>query len=176
MFSVIYAAAESSNPILPAVPEIIWSVLSFTLLIVLLGKFVYPPVKAILNNRTAKIQGDIDSAEKSRAEAERVLAEYREQLAEGRREATRVIEEARKTAEVLRRDLLAKAEEEAGELRARNDEALRFERERISVELRDEMGRLAFDIAERVLQFELDRSSSSALIEQFLGEIGASQS
>ncbi len=176
MFSVIFAAAESSNPILPAVPEIIWSVLSFTLLIVLLGKFAYPPVKAILNNRTAKIQGDIDSAEKSRAEAERVLAEYREQLAEARREATRLIEEARKTAEVLRRDLLAKAEEEAGELRARNDEALRFERERISVELRDEMGRLAFDIAERVLQFELDRNSSSALIEQFLGEIGATQS
>ena len=176
MLSVIFAAAQSSNPIVPAVPEIIWSVISFTLLIVLLGKYAYPPVKAILNNRTAKIQGDLDSAEKLRSEAERVLAEYREQLAEARREATRVIEEARKTAEVLRRDLLAKAEEEANELRARNEETLRFERERVSVELREEMGRLAFDIAERILQFEIDRNTTGVLIEQFLGEIGASQS
>ena len=176
MFSLIFAAVESPNPILPAVPEIVWSVISFTLLMVVLAKYAYPPVKGMLESRTAKIQGDLDGAERARVEADRILAEYREQLVEARREATRIIEEARKTAEVLRRDLLAKAEEESAGLRARNEEALRFERERVSLELRSEMAQLAFDIAERVIRFELDRDSTGALVEQFLNEVGATQS
>ncbi len=176
MTPVILAAAESSNPILPSVPEIIWSVISFALLVVLLAKWAYPPVKGMMQARTAKIQGDIDGAENARTEAERVLGEYREQLAEARREATRIIEEARKTAEVLRRDLLARAEEEAADLRARNDEALAFERERVAVELRAEMAKLAVDIAERVIRAEIDRRAADALVQQFLAEIGAPQS
>ncbi|CAG4929392.1 unnamed protein product [Acidithrix sp. C25] len=127
-------------------------------------------------NRTAKIQGDLDSATATRTEAERLLMEYKEQLNESKKEATRIIEEARKTAEVLRRDLLARAEDEARELRLRNDEALRIERDRVVGEIRAEMATLAFDIAEKVIQVELDRGAASALIDQFLSEIEATQS
>lgn len=173
MSPTILAATESANPILPAVPEIIWSVISFSLLLVLLVKFAFPPIKAAMENRTAKIQGDIDSAESARREAERLLVEYREQLSEAKKEATRILEEARKTSEILRRDLLARAEEEGVELRARHAEALKAERERVVSEIRREMASLAIEIAEHVLRLQLDHDVSNALVEQYLSEIGA---
>lgn len=176
MAFTILAATQSSNPILPSTPEVIWSVISFTLLMVLLVRFAFPPVKAAMDNRTRKIQDDLDSAENARVDAQRVLGEYKEQLNEAKKEATRIIEEARKTSEVLRRDLLNRAEQEGAELRVRHALELDAERARLLTELRLEMASLAIDIAERVLRAEVDRSAADLLVEQYLGEIGATAS
>src|SRR5438093_525037 len=77
-----------------------------------------------------KIQGDLDKAEQTRNEAESQLAEYRESLAGARDEANRIIEEARSTAESMRRDLQAKAEQESQSIVARAQEEIRAERDR----------------------------------------------
>ena len=69
--------------------------------------------------------------------------------------------------------MLQRAEEEAAELRARHAGALVSERERVLLELRQQMAGLAIDIAERVIRAEVDRGASDVLIEQYLGEIGA---
>lgn len=175
MITTIFAAAESSNPILPATSEILWSVASFLLLLFILGKFAYPPVKKVMADRTAKIRGDIDAAELARAEALRTLEEYREQLAQAKREAARILDEARKTAEALRADLLVKAEQEAAVIRARNEEALRIERQRVIAELRSEVGSLALELAEKIIDAEVDRAASQTLIDSFISEIGAAQ-
>lgn len=168
-------AAVSSNPILPAPGEILWSVASFLVLLFVLGKFAYPPVRQIMADRAAKIRSDLDAAEMARAEAQRTLEEYREQLAQARRDAAHIVEESRKTAEALRSDLLAKAEQEAAELRARSEEALRFERQRVMAELRTEVGSLALELAEKIIDAEVDRAASQTLIESFISGVGASQ-
>ncbi|MDA8278113.1 MAG: F0F1 ATP synthase subunit B [Actinomycetota bacterium] len=173
--SSIIAASQSFNPILPSTNELIYSVLSFGILFFFLAKFAYPPIKVMMANRTAKIQGDLDAASNARTDAERTLAEYREQLNEAKKEAARIVEEARHTAEVLRRDLLAKAEEEAVELRARNEEALRIERERVASELRAEMASLSLEIAEKVIKAEIDKGAASLLVDQFINEIEAAR-
>ena len=67
-------------------------------------------------------------AETTRVEADQVLADYRTQMAGARDEANRIIEEGRKTAEQLRTDLQAKAEQEAGATGARATEEIRAER------------------------------------------------
>ncbi len=178
MSTVLFAAAAasssgSSNPILPATGEIIWSVLSFGLLLVLLGKWAYPPVKKMMADRADKIRGDLDAAELAKAEAQRTLEEYREQLAQARRDATHILDEARQTAEALRVDLLAKAEEDAATIRVRNEEALRIERQRVIAELRAEVGSLALELAEKIIDAEVDRAASQALIDSFISEIGS---
>ena len=180
MNTVIFAATAasssgSSNPILPATGEIIWSVLSFALLLVVLGKWAYPPVKKMMADRADKIRGDLDAADLARAEAQRTLEEYREQLAQARREATRILDEARQTGEALRADLLAKAEGDAANVRARNEEALRVDRQRVIAELRSEVGSLALELAEKIIDAEVDRAASQALIDTFISEIGATQ-
>jgi F-type H+-transporting ATPase subunit b len=172
MDTYIFGANQAFNPILPATGEIIWSVVSFALLLFLLGKFAFPPVKKIMAERTAKIRNDIEGAEKARLEAERVLAEYRTQLEEARKEANRLVEEARKTAGLVREELLAKAHEEAAEIKRRAEESLQIEKERAMSELRASVGDLAVELASRIIAYEVDRRSVDPLVEQFLAESG----
>ncbi len=173
MHIYIFGANQAFNPILPATGEIIWSVISFVVLLALLVKFAFPPVKKIMTDRTAKIRSDIEAAEMARLEAERVLAEYRSQLEEGRKEANRLVDEARKTAGLVREDLLKRAQEEAADIKRRADESLIIEKERVMSELRSSVGDLAVELASRVISYEIDRVSIDPLVVQFLSEVGA---
>ena len=89
--------------------ELLVGALAFAVLFFFVWKWVLPRVSALLEERRAKIQGDLERAEQTRTQAERELAEYREQLAKARQESSGIIEEARKTAEQLRAEIQARA-------------------------------------------------------------------
>lgn len=175
MITTIIAAASSSNPILPAPGEILWSVASFLVLLFVLGKYAYPPVKQMMVDRALKISNDLDAAAEARAEALRTLEEYKLQLDQAKKDAANIVAQARLTADAVRVDLLAKAEDEAAAIRGRNEEALRIERQRVIAELRSEVGSLALELAEKIIDAEVDRAASQSLIDSFISEIGAAQ-
>ena len=80
-------------------------------------KFGVPAVKNMEKAREDRIRNDLEGAEKARTEAEAEKAQYLAQIAGAREEAGRIIEEARQSAEQVRRDLIARAEAEADEVR-----------------------------------------------------------
>lgn len=165
------AVEEEKNPVLPAADELIWGAVAFAILFALLWKFVFPKAGEMLQARTAKIQGDLEKAEQQRREAEAMLRRYEQQLRDARAEAGRIIEEARKTAESMRRDLLAKAEEESRRVVARAQEEIRAERDRAFQELRRSVGELSVDLAARVVGESLDRERQERLVEEFIDEL-----
>jgi len=173
MIQPLLAALGEANPILPSANELIWGSIAFIIVFVLLAKFAFPPAAKALHERTNKIQGDIDSAERDRDEAARMLADYRTQLAAAREESNRILDDARKTAEQLRRDLQAKAEEDASRMidRARDDIA--GERERAISEIRREVGSLAVDLASRVIGESLDRDRQLALVDRYIEDLAS---
>src|SRR5947209_6355562 len=105
---LLLAAAENgpSNPILPDGNELFWGVLSFVVLFALMAKFAFPGVQKAMQGRTDRIRENLDDAERVKTEAQTILEEYRDQMADARNEANRIIEEARQTADQLRRDLM----------------------------------------------------------------------
>ncbi len=121
-----------------------------------------PKFKEVLEQRKEQIQGEMEKAEATRGEAEKLQEEYRTQLAGARDEANRIIEEARATADQLRRDLQAKAEEESQAIVGRAQEEIRAERDRVFQELRAQVGSIAVEIAGRVVGQSLDEKSASA--------------
>ncbi|MCL6451883.1 MAG: F0F1 ATP synthase subunit B, partial [Acetobacteraceae bacterium] len=153
------AAAGPENPILPDPAEMIFGTLAFLIVFGVLARYAFPALNRILAERAARIQGEMERAEAARTEADRVLAEYREQLAGAREEANRIIEEARRTAEQLRRDLQAKAEQEAQATVARAQEEIRAERDRVFDELRAQVADIAVELAGRVVGQALDRAA-----------------
>jgi len=164
---------ESPSPILPELHEIVWGIISFTVVFFLLSKFAYPAIKKSMEDRTNRIRENLDDAERTRSEAQQILDDYQRQLAEARNEANRVIEEARQTAEQLRRDLIQRAEGEAAELRQRVQEEIRLAQERATADLRSRVAELAVDLAERVVERNLDRDTNLALVESFIEQVGA---
>ncbi|GIU96311.1 MAG: ATP synthase subunit b [Actinomycetota bacterium] len=168
------AAAGPENPILPDLAEMIFGTLAFLIVFGVLARYAFPALNRILAERAARIQGEMERAEAARTEADRVLAEYREQLAGAREEANRIIEEARRTAEQLRRDLQAKAEQEAQATVARAQEEIRAERDRVFDELRAQVADIAVELAGRVVGQALDRAAHERLIEEYIDQVAGS--
>jgi F0F1-type ATP synthase membrane subunit b/b' len=101
------------DALIPKMPEILVALTSFLVLFAILSKFAFPPVTKMLDERAEKIRESLEKAEETRIEAERLLEEYRVQMAEARAEAGKVIEQGRTVAENMKNEIVAKAREEA---------------------------------------------------------------
>ena len=170
-----HAEEEESNPILPETNELIWGSISFLLLFLLLAKLAYPPVRQAMEDRTEKIRGSIDEAEKAKDEANQVLDQYRAQLADARNESARIIEEARQTADQLRRDLQQRAEAEIAEMRTRAQDEINAAKDRAMAEVRAQVSELAISAAELVVSRNLDRETNRQLVDQFIEQVGSTR-
>lgn len=168
-------AEETSDPgrfVLPATDELIWGSIAFFILFGFLAWKAWPAINKMLAERQAKIREGLESAEKSKAEADQMLEQYRRQLDEARGEAQKIIEESKRTAESLRRDLVTNAEQEAQEIvnRARADVA--GEADRARQQLRAELANLSLDLARRVIERELSQPETAReLVERTIAEL-----
>src|SRR5437667_7377773 len=165
--------AEASD-LYPHASELVMGAICFAILFFFMWKWVLPAINKTLEERRQQIQGQMEEAEAAKVGADKVLAEYREQLANARDEGNRLIEEARKTADQLRRDLQAKAEAESQATVARAQEEIRAERDRVFQELRQQVGEIAVDLASRVVGQSLDKAAHDRLIDEYIDSVAAS--
>ncbi len=164
---------EAPSPILPETNEIIWGGLAFLIILGALWKFGLPAVKKAMDARTERIRTSLDEADKAKADAEALRADYQRQLNEARGEAARIVEEARQQADAVRRDLTQRAEADAQDLRRRNAEQLEAERARVLGELRGQVAVLAVDAAERVVRANLDSEANRRLVEEYISGLSS---
>jgi F-type H+-transporting ATPase subunit b len=141
--------------------------------LVLLWKVALPPVRKGMAARTKRILASLDSAERAKAEAQTVLDEYQRQLADAKNEGNRIIEEARQTADRLRKDLTAKAEADTAELRQRAAADIDAAKGRALEELSASLTSLAIELAEKVVEHNLDPVTNTALVESYIAQVGA---
>ena len=168
----VESCQQSPSVILPATNEIIWGSISFFLLLILMWKLALPGVKKGMEARTARIRDDLDEAETTKAEAQRILEGYQLQLADAKNESARIIDEARQTAEQMRRDLMVRAEAEVNELRDRTRAEIEAAQHRAIADLRSQVSELAIGAAEMVVQKNLDRDTNRALVERYIEQVG----
>ncbi len=164
---------KAPSPILPAANEVIWGSISFVILFLFLWKFGLPPVRKMMEAREERIRTDLEKAETAKTDSERVLEEYRAQLADARNEGARILEEARQAADQMRRDLISRAEADAAELRGRAQEDIRLAGERALADLRTRVADLSIELAEKIVERNLDRDTQVALIENDINEVGS---
>jgi F-type H+-transporting ATPase subunit b len=167
---------EGIDLILPATAELVWGVICFAIVAFLLMRFAFPKLREAVEAREKKIQGDLEGAEKTRAEAQQKLEEYEQRLAEARSEANRVIEEARQQAEQVRKDLVAKAEAEARAVVERAGEQINAERRRTLQELQGQIADLSIQLAEKVVGRSLDGESQREMVDAYIREVSGMSS
>lgn len=166
-------AEESHSPIIPIWQEIVVGLIAFGLLVFVLGKYVWPRMEQTFQARVDAIEGGIKRAEERQAEANRLLEQYKQQLAEARTEAARIRDEARADAVGIREEMVARAREESDRIITAGREALTAERSAIVRELRAEIGELAVDLAGRIVGESLaDEARQRGTVERFLAELG----
>jgi F-type H+-transporting ATPase subunit b len=164
---------KSPSIIAPATPELLWGGIAFLIVAIALMKFAFPGIKKALAAREEKIRGDLEGAESARREAEEEKARYEAQLGDARAQANTIVEEARVAAEQVRRDLIAKAEGDAAEIRTRAQEDARLAAERAMSDLQGRVTDLSIELAEKIVEHNLDRDTQLALVESYISSVGS---
>ena len=170
----ILAAEEERSGIdllFPDDAELIWGIVAFALVFLFLRRFMWPQMSKALDERGARIQGQIEEAESVRQDAERLRRRYEEQLADARTRSEEIVEEARSEADQIRSQRLAEAEEDANAIRARAREDAEAERARLVQELRGQVAMLSVELAGKIVQRELDARRHAELVDQYINEL-----
>jgi len=170
------AAEGKVNPLIPHTAELIVGTVAFTLLFLVLRKFVVPMFEKAFTARTEAIQGGIDRAEKAQVEAQRALTKYNEQLSKAQSEAQTLREEARVQGAAIIEDLRAKAQEEAARITATAQASIEAERQQAVTSLRNEVGALAVELASKIVGEALDdQARQSRIVDRFLEDLEKSK-
>ena len=165
---------KAPSPLTPEPNEIIWGSLAFLVLLVAMWKWGVPAIKNMEEARETRIRNDLEAAEKTRLDVEAEKATYDAQLADARNEAGRIIDEARQAAETVRRDLIARAEEEANDVRARAQADIVNQRTQAMSQLRTDVAALSIDLAGRIVERNLDNDTNRQLVDSFIDQVGRS--
>ena len=167
---------EAPNPILPETTEIIWGGAAFIVLLALMRWKLFPVVKNLMEQRTQRIQDAIDDADRQRAEAAEVKANYEAELADAKAEAARIVDEAREQAASVRADLQARAEADIAEMRERAAADVEASKRQAIADLQSEVSDIALGAAEAVLGRSLeDPEMQRQLVDDYIARVGADQ-
>ncbi|SNR92052.1 ATP synthase F0 subcomplex B subunit [Geodermatophilus saharensis] len=165
-------AAESANPLLPPLGEIIIGLIAFAVVLFVFFRFVAPRFEQVFRARREAIEGGMERAEAMQAEAKAALEQYRAQLAEARTEAAQIRDQARAEGQQILEELRAQAQEESARIVARGEEQLAANRQSVVNQLRGEIGALAVDLAGRVVGESLeDEARRRGTVDRFLDQL-----
>ncbi|MBX6383161.1 MAG: F0F1 ATP synthase subunit B [Microbispora sp.] len=167
-------AAEGENPLIPHAYELVVGSFAFLVVFLVVGKILTPRIQKTLAERTEAIEGGIKKAEDAQAEAQRTLEQYRAQLAEARQEAARLREEAREQGAQIKAELREEAQAEARRIIEAAHAQIEADRQQALNQLRGEIGRLATELASRIVGESLeDEVRQRRIVDRFLEELEA---
>ena len=168
-----HEAADEGGSFLvsPDVGLMIWTLLVFGISFLLLRKLAFPRIAEALDRRQRAIEESIESAERTKTEADRLLAEYRERLAEARGQADEIVARARRAGEQQEADILAKAREEREILMDQTRRDIQVETQRAIQQIRNEVADLTVLATEKVTRKSLDTADQRRLVDEALAEL-----
>src|SRR5438552_937785 len=146
--------------------SVIWHAINFLILLVILQRFLYKPVVAMLDERSRRIRESLAQAETIREETARLEEQSRGILEEARRDGQQILAQANRTAEQIMAEARRQAQAEGERLveRARSD--LARERDQAFQDLRQQIADLAVMAAGRVVRRSLDDQAHRELVRE----------
>mgnify|MGYP002715380572 CR=1 FL=1 len=150
--------------------NIVWSVVNILILYILLRIFLFKPIRKIMNERTQMVQNDLDSAKKSKEEAEELKKQYDEDLSNAKEEAQKIIAEAQGIAESEKAVMLKKSQEEADRLIVDANKNIENERKKIIQQTQSKIADLAIEAASKIIGENVDDDKNRRLVDKFLSE------
>ena len=166
--------STSLSPYLAPMKEVVIGGLASLIVFVLLYKFAWPAISKGMKDRTARIQGDLDSSAAARTQAEADAADIRTSLGDVDGERTRLFAEADAQAAALLEDGRLRLAEEIEELEAKAEADIAAAEGRGADDLRADISRYASQAIESSVQASLDDATQQELIESFISRVGAS--
>ena len=151
-------------------PGLLTQLISFSILVFILYKFLYGPITGMLDQRAERIKSSLEAADRARSEAASSAEAVEKEMANARQEGQRLIAEAQEAARRAGEQIEARSRQQAEEMIARAESEIAQQRDSAIQELRREFAGLAVAAAERVVERELDAARHQELIDSVLEE------
>jgi F-type H+-transporting ATPase subunit b len=166
--------AGAPEPAFPHAAEIIIGFVAFSVLVYVVGKYLWPSFTSSFDDTTSKIESGIERADKDQEDAQAQLERSRAKLAGVDTDTARIRDDARADAERIGEEIDAKARDEADRIVAQGRQSLEASRSRTVSDLRAETGRQSVELAQRIVEASLsDEATRGETIDRFLGELEA---
>jgi F-type H+-transporting ATPase subunit b len=166
----VTAAGSGNFLVQPGIGVMIWTLIAFGVSLLILRKLAFPRIAEALDKRRRAIAESIDSAERTRVEADRLLQEYRERLREAREQADDIIGRARKASDRVQEDAKVEANQKREELMEQTRRDIEQETRRAIEQIRREVADLTVIATEKVTRKSLDDEDHRRLIDEALSE------
>ena len=155
----------------PGIGLMVWTLVAFGILLWLLNKLAFPRIAENLDKRQKAIEESIDTAERTKREAQELLEEYRQRLTDARHQAEEIVARARKAGEVHERESLEDAKKQREELMAQTRRDIEAETRRAIQEIRSEVADLTVLATEKVTRKSLSEDDQRRLVDEALSEL-----
>ncbi|KKM17907.1 hypothetical protein LCGC14_1671030 [marine sediment metagenome] len=152
-------------------PLTFWSMVSFTILMVILYKYALPAITGILDARQEKIKGDIDQAEKLREDADKILAEYQGKLRYAFQKSEEVVNDAVKKAEEIHQKKIEETQAAKEKILSDARKTIEFEKEKALIEIRTHVVSLTIAATEKLTRKTLTAADSTRLAEESIEDV-----
>ncbi len=150
---------------------VVWTLVTFILLFLFLRKFAFGPIQNMIDQRRDSIEESIKAAEHSRLEGERLLADYRESIAQAKHEAEEIIDRAHKMGESTKADIVTDARTQAQKEVEGAREQIQRETRKAIQEIKDQVADLTILAAGKVTGKTMNKEDHLRLVDEALSEV-----
>ena len=169
-----FAAEEGGiSAILPDMNEFVPMLIAFIIIVVVLAKFGWPMFEGIMVRRETAIKESLEKSEAARIESEKLLEEYKQQLAETKAQASQIVADAKKAGESVKADIEGKAQVEAANMIEKAKVAIEAEKKQAVHELQSSVADLTVSVTARIVGEDLSDDEHRAIIERYVNEAGS---
>jgi F-type H+-transporting ATPase subunit b len=148
-----------------------WSVVSFILLLILLGKFAFPPILKMLEEREQKIAGDIQGAEDLKTEADKLKRDFEEQLKTAHEKAKTIVQLAGEEARKIQDKALDETQAKCRQMQKETEHEIQTSRNQILAEIRGYVSALTITSAEKILRRALTEDDKKRLVDESIDDV-----
>ncbi|MBQ3217185.1 MAG: F0F1 ATP synthase subunit B [Oscillospiraceae bacterium] len=152
----------------------IFTLVNLMIVFLIMKKYIFKPVKKMIDERQQEIDDQYADADRSMKEAAALKEQYETRLAEANAESDEILKEAYRKAQLRDEEMLRQAQEQAAQTLRRADEQVELEKKRAMNEIKEEVSVMAVDIAAAVLARDIKASEHSELIDSFIENLGES--
>lgn len=152
----------------------IFTLCNLLIVFFLMKKFLFKPVKKMIDDRQKEIDDQYADAEQSKADAAALKEQYETRLSEANAEKEAILKDAYRKAQLRDEEMLRQAQEQAAATLRRADEQIALEKKRAMNDIKDEVSVMAVDIASAVLTRDIKKNEHAELIDSFIENLGES--
>ena len=155
--------------------QVITQIIGFLLMLWILRRYAWAPVLNLLEERRQKIAGEFQEADRRKADADALKAQYEQELRGVEAVARQRLQEAVAEGQRVAAEIKAQANVDALARVARADDEIAREREKAKELLKEQMIHLSMRSAEKILRQKLDEKTQRQLVSEFIDEVGAAR-